>query len=154
MSAAQFTSVMTEKLLSNRRIEPTGCWVWTGPLTTHGYGATNFQRRQVKAHQAAFRIWKGEVPAGMCIDHLCRNRACFNPDHLECVTVRENTLRGVGPSAVAATVTHCPSGHEYTEPNTYVSRKGQRVCRVCRATQNREYRARAKATGQEGGSHG
>lgn len=149
MSAVKtFREMVEPKLLTNRHITESGCWLWTGGRTTHGYGITNYQRKQVRVHRAAHELWKGPIPDGMELDHLCRARACFNPDHLECVTSRENTLRGQGPSARAAKATHCPSGHAYDESNTYLSRVGKRVCKTCRAKQNRDYRARqAKATG-------
>lgn len=146
MSAATFREAVEPKLLANRLITSCGCWLWMGGCTTHGYGVTNFQRRQVRVHRASHELWKGPIPEGTEPDHLCRVRSCFNPDHLECVTSRENTLRGEGPSARAARATHCPSGHLYGEANTYRSRIGdKRVCRICRAAQNRAYRSRKGA---------
>jgi hypothetical protein len=71
------------------------------------------------------------------LDHLCRNPACVRPDHLEAVTARENTLRGIGPTAVNALKTHCVHGHEFTPENTRM--KGiRRVCRECQRAANRK----------------
>ncbi len=83
------------------------------------------------AHRLAYTEEYGSIPEGLVIDHLCRNRACRNVEHLEAVTSRENVLRG--PTTVAAinTVkTHCPQGHAYDEANTRVY-EGHRHCRAC-----------------------
>lgn len=133
MSAQDFKTCMEPKLMAHRMVVPSGCWLWTGAISTHGYGITNYQRKQIRAHQAAYQVWVGEVPAGLQLDHKCRNRSCFNPEHLECVTPRENTLRGEGITAKAARATHCPAGHAYDEQNTYITPKGHRDCRACRA---------------------
>jgi hypothetical protein len=132
-----FNETMEPKLLAKRLVMPSGCWQWTCAISTHGYGVTNFERKQLRAHQAAYRVWRGEVPEGMQIDHLCRNRACFNPEHLEAVTPRENTRRG------AAVKTACPSGHPYDATNTYLTPKGHRDCRTCRNEAGRRARRTA-----------
>lgn len=72
----------------------TGCWVWTGRLNRNGYGRAWWKGREPVAHRAVWEAILGTIPTGTVLDHLCRNRACCNPKHLEPVTVRENTLRG------------------------------------------------------------
>lgn len=111
----------------------TGCWVWTSALV-NGYGVFSVwdgRWRTVSAHRWSYERVKGAISMGLVIDHLCRNPVCVNPDHLEAVTSRVNTLRGVGPSARNAAKTHCPQGHPYEGANLYVSRGG-RVCLACR----------------------
>lgn len=82
------------------------------------------------AHRKIYEAIIGPIPAGLNIDHLCRNRACVNPWHMEPVTQHVNVMRGSSPWAKHAKATHCPSGHAYDEENTYLYR-GSRYCRTC-----------------------
>lgn len=110
-----------------------GCWLWTKRISKNRYGlfAVGHQRR-VYAHRWSYEHNRGEIPAGCDLDHLCRKRACVNPDHLEPVTRQDNLLRGDTIPARHAAKTHCPQGHEYNESNTYRYR-GMRQCHTCRA---------------------
>ena len=107
-----------------------GCWQWTAATTT-GYGRVKWHGVVHTAHRLAYEHYVGDIPDGLEIDHLCRNRGCINPAHLEPVSRRENILRGISPSAIGARVTHCPKGHPYDEANTYTTPSGRRHCREC-----------------------
>lgn len=140
---------LEDRLTRRRRINPaTDCWEWTGAIV-NGYGHIGItidgRIKHKKVHRVAYEHWRAPIPAGLTLDHLCRNRACFNPDHLEPVTIAENIYRGTSPSSRNLTKTHCDDGHEYTPENTYLPANGQRVCRTCRREWAVRYRAAKRA---------
>lgn len=108
------------------------CIVWTAAKSRLGYGHMGVDGRTREVHRVAYEAFVGPVPEGLTLDHLCRNRACVNPDHLEPVPHRENVLRGEGPTAVNARKTHCKRGHELSPENVYINAtSGSRQCRPC-----------------------
>lgn len=123
------------------------CWEWLAGKDIHGYG--KFGPRpgtSVGAHRMAYYLMVGDIPEGMQLDHLCRNRACVNPAHLEPVSPRTNYLRGVGPVAVNHAKEVCDSGHPFTVENTYIRPNGNRMCRECHRAANREFARRKSAS--------
>ena len=135
------------RFLSKIEISESGCWDWTAGVFSAGYALLSMGDRPnhpTYAHRFAYRVFIGEIPEGLQLDHLCRNRKCVNPDHLEAVTGRENVLRGTGPTAQLARKTHCPKGHPYTDSNTYIHPPRSRNCRICRREQSAIYRARKR----------
>lgn len=119
------------------------CWQWISTIDKYGYG-------QIKSNgtKLASRIvWMpsfGPIPEELVVDHLCRNRACVNPNHLRLITNKDNLLCGVGLAAQNAKKTHCPKGHEYSGYNLHISPSGRRVCRRCEADRMIRVRRRRK----------
>ena len=106
----------------------TGCWHWSGVYDkrpSKGYGYIKTLGKQRLAHRVAYELFRGPIPDGLQLDHLCQEKGCVNPDHLEILTNRENSLR------YRQTITHCPKGHAYDEQNTHINKVGARVCRAC-----------------------
>lgn len=113
------------------------CWIWTGHIGDAGYGRIYYDRKLHYTHRLAYECFVGTIPDGLHIDHLCRNRACCNPFHLEAVTPQENVLRGVSPGARNRRSPICLYGHSYAIYGTI--RSGRLVCRHCRNTYMRLY---------------
>lgn len=125
------------------------CWLWTASTHKQGYGTFRVHSggKIVKAHRFAYELWVGEIPEGAQINHRCDNTACVRPEHLYAGTQTDNMQdmmrRGRHPQCVPRT--HCPQGHEFTEENTYVDRRGFRQCRECGRERMRRRRAELKA---------
>lgn len=120
------------------------CWLWVAQIDGCGYGRFQEGGKPISAHRYAYEALVGQIPDGLTIDHLCRVRHCVNPEHMEAVTRRENTLRGIGPTAMHARRTHCPQGHPYDEENTCLHGTS-RSCRTCHRISERQRRQRRAA---------
>jgi hypothetical protein len=126
------------------------CWIWTGTISSQGYGQFERSGKRYRAHRAFYEEIKGSIPFGLEIDHLCRNRACVNPTHLEAVSRRTNILRGSGCSAKNSKKTHCIKGHLLKGDNLMLYRYHKtkqlwRFCRTCRNEANRKWIAKRKS---------
>ena len=128
------------------RPSPYSCWEWTAYLNPRtGYGQFTIGGTVDVAHRVAWELTHGPVPEGKELDHLCRNRACANPLHLEPVTHAVNAQRG--RTGKWERPDHCPQGHPFDETNTYIpppTSPAQRQCRICRNEAAARYRARRK----------
>ena len=125
--ALEQTSALNRFMEKVRVDEVTDCWVWTGTWKGKGYACFQIARhRSARGHRWAYENLVGPIPDGLQLDHLCRNRMCVNPAHLEPVTHGENQRRGMRGSQA-----HCLRGHRFDEANTAIRRDGRRRCRQC-----------------------
>lgn len=136
---------------SDIRVHPipdadTGCHNWPGAKNQDGYGLLGRSGRSMSAHRWYWIQANGEIPAGMKIDHLCRNPACCNVDHMEVVTNRENVMRGRSPHVLLSLANRCKQGHELTAENSKPKIGGGRQCRTCYNRLARECYHRTKRT--------
>jgi len=128
----------------------TGCWNWTAAIANKGYGVWTYQQKYIHAHRVMYSWLVAPLPTGdrgpgsLTLDHLCRNRRCCNPAHLQAVTRGENVLRGEGVTAQAKRRTHCKRGHPLPEQPNRTDTIG-RVCVVCHRDWHREKARRNRA---------
>jgi hypothetical protein len=122
------------------------CIVWTAAYVHDGYGLFKVNRKMVRAHRFAYELAHGPIPAGFVINHICRNRCCVNPAHLEGVLPKENSFHAMSlsPPNLNRKKTVCPAGHQYSEANTYREPDGGRQCRECRKVATREHKRRVR----------
>lgn len=129
--------------LKNKIIKKKGCWLWIGYITNNGYGMIHYKRKTDYSHRVSYQIFKGKIPENKELDHLCRNRSCINPKHLEPVIRSENALRGLGPKKLGllnSSKKKCQNGHFFNKKNTYYRKSGGRACRPCVAKSQQKYR--------------
>lgn len=148
---------LADKIMARCTVSHRECWEWSGAHHQSGYGQVWVPalKKLQSTHRVMYEIYKGNIPAGLHIDHLCRNPKCCNPDHLEAVTPRENTIRGdAGAKAklAGANQAYCRNGHERTAKNTYTRKDGRKQCRVCSVNADMSRRMKNLALGltQEG----
>lgn len=122
---------LKERVMASIAVTASGCWEWQLAKSKDGYGKYTYRRKFISAHRLAYEVFVGQIPDRHDLDHLCKNRCCCNPGHLEPVTKKENWLRGDSPSLKHYKQTHCVHGHELAGDNLHVSSAGKRSCRAC-----------------------
>jgi hypothetical protein len=134
-----------ERFRSKCSPQASGCVLWTGSTMWKGYGRFFVDGKTIRAHRFSYAL-SGDLPSHLQLDHLCRNRLCVNPLHLEAVTARQNVMRSpIAPARINAEKTHCPKGHSYSGANLFVRTNGIRECRECGRAESRRYQARKRA---------
>ena len=137
MSLELFTRVASKIRIPRKK---GGCWEWNGAHIPLGYGSVGAYngKSQAGAHRVVYEMFVGEIPPDLELDHLCKNKGCCNPDHLEAVTARENQRRSNSVSGINMRKTHCLNGHAFDKANTHI-KSGMRVCRACERDRMRRY---------------
>jgi hypothetical protein len=116
----------------------TPCWIWQGFLDRNGYGIVWLNTRRRAAHIVLYEREIGPIPVGLELDHLCRNRSCICPRHVEPVTHAENLRRGHAPNMIARRENRCSRGHLFDAKNTLIRANGRKMCRACHAMKERQ----------------
>jgi len=138
----QDKETMKQRILKRIEIDSNQCWNWTSYLMKNGYGVIGIKINRIKsswlAHRISYLCFIGDIPEGYTLDHLCRNRGCVNPKHLEPTTLQENHKRGENPQTINSRKTHCIRGHSLE--NAYIEKQnGKRHCNVCRKEYMNKY---------------
>ena len=143
-----YTVHMTDitRFMSKVEKADSGCWLWLGSTKYSGYGSFYSNGKGIRAHRYSYEVFVKKIPFGLVIDHLCRNRACVNPDHLEAVSTYENVMRGQGVGANAKRRNSCARGHIYSKGTYWLREKNpgrlHRVCNICARDNMRRLRAK------------
>lgn len=135
-----------ERILQKISVTDSDCWEWQGSLSTYGYGIIIIDYKQIRVHRFIYEYYHGQICPDLVIDHLCRNKKCSNPIHLEQVTNRINIQRGnagrhgkhsKGNNHYQNKKTHCKNGHEFTPENTAIRKDNSRSCKLCHKTRQK-----------------
>ncbi len=134
---------ITDKMIkrfSSKINKTDNCWIWIASKDSRGYGKFWIKDKYFYAHRFSYQIFKGQIHEDLVLDHLCHNKSCVNPNHLEEVTIGENVLRGNSISGINSRKTHCKNDHEFTLESTYFRlNNGNRMCKICEKVRVKQY---------------
>lgn len=126
------------RMLANYVDQTADCWVWKGSIAKNGYGKTAILKKTLLAHRVFYEYFKGPIAAGLQIDHLCRNKRCVNPAHLDAVPPAVNNARSTSPCALNAMKLFCKHGHALSGKNLYKTPDGRRQCVTCQGQRDKK----------------
>ena len=136
----------TEERFWEKVDKTNSCWNWTAAKSKLGYGRLKVNRNDLLAHRFSYEMVHGMIDPELCLDHLCRNRACVNPAHLEPVSIGENIRRGLAKAGINFNKTHCIRNHLLSGDNLYLTNDGRRQCRACGRIRTAQSRMKMEAT--------
>ncbi len=136
-----------DRFLSKVQFLENGCWSWTGYIGPNGYGQVRVDGKSHRVHRLAYAQTNGEIEEGNDVHHVCQNRACVNPSHLQSVSKKEHIRVSPNHAAhVALTMNQCSKSHLMLGSNIIWTERGARKCRECRNAKNRERRLSRRST--------
>lgn len=144
-------NTLLKNILFVKKDSKSQCYNWTSFVRRDGYGVIWIKNKNIPVHRFFYELLVDTIPKGFVLDHLCRNRKCVNPDHMEVVTDKINILRGVGITAINSKKTHCIRGHPFSGDNLKLFPNGWRGCKICIrynvGKANKKYYAKKKILG-------
>lgn len=147
MKRRRILKPLTVRLSENirRPVSDSECWQWIGAKGEYGKIWVQELGRGYPVHRVMWELFRGTIPEGYQIDHLCRNTRCCNPSHLEPVTHKENVRRGQSPWSSRHRDTQCFRGHAFDQANTHIRPNGTRHCRACERYRYHQQRSKSWA---------
>jgi len=139
IGVTEAAALLPARIAKKFALDPNGCWTWRAAKSPLGYGKVSMLGKNRFAHRIVYELLVGPIPSGLTCDHLCRNRACVNPAHIEIVDAATNTKRGFGVNYVNAKKINCPKGHPLLPCPWY---EGTRYCRPCTSEASKRSRQR------------
>ncbi len=138
-------SLWQPELCQRFKVSENGCWIWSGALSSEGYGILNIDGERKYAHRMTYQLFVGPIHHWQELDHLCRDRRCCNPAHLEAVSSYENSKRGNHPLFTVHRKQQCRKGHDLTNPeNRHQRNDGRYRCKICSAEYQRKRREKIR----------
>jgi hypothetical protein len=134
------SKIPIENFKKHIQITKEGCWEWTAKIHKNtGYGYFTVKGKTHLSHRFSYKYFKGEIPLNLCIDHICENRKCVNPEHLQAITLKQNILKGKSVCAQKAKQIYCHKNHPLSGENLYITPDNRRQCKTCNKIRQKKY---------------